>query len=106
MRPAAATERIKIRGLVRIPSVLFGLWGTAVSLKALYDLLLGEPEANLYSSRKWEFITQEQWLRYGGFELAYGLACLGLAWALWRYSRFLPEHVERTRKPPEFELFG
>lgn len=90
-----ATERIKIRGLARISGALFGLWGLAVAPKGIYDLFGGEPEANLYSPRPWDFVTRAQWLRYAGFELVYGLACLGLAAFLWRYSRFLPEHAER-----------
>jgi hypothetical protein len=85
--------------------LLFFSWGLVTALKGLYDLFVGEPEANLYSAQKWQFVTQEQWLRYGGFELCYGLACLGLAWALWKYSRFLPEIIERPKKAPEPDLF-
>ncbi len=99
-------ERIKIRGLAVLFSAVVGLWGLVVSCKGVFDLFVGEPDANLYSSYKWQFITQEQWLRYGGFELAYGLACAGLAWAVWRYSRFLPEAVDRPRRAPDFDLFG
>ncbi len=98
-------EKIKIRGLARAVSAIFGVWGGAVALKSLYDLFAGEPEANLYSAVPWQFVTREQWLRYGGFELAYGLCCLALAWALVRYSRFLPEVVERRRREPEARLF-
>ncbi|MDE2291306.1 MAG: hypothetical protein KGL53_04420 [Elusimicrobia bacterium] len=64
--------------------------------KGAYDLLLGgQPEANLYSPAPWQFVTRAQWHRYAGFELLYGLACLGVAVALWRYARFLPDWVER-----------
>ena len=98
-------EKIKVRGLPRIASALLGAWGISVVLKALYDLFLGEPEANLYSAEKWQFVTQAQWLRYSGFELAYGLSCLALAWLLWRYARFLPEWIERPRREPELQLF-
>jgi hypothetical protein len=100
-----AVERIKIRGLARISSSLLGLWGAAVTAKSLYDLFKGEPEANLYAPRPWAFVTEDQWLRYAGFELAYGLALLALAWAVWRYARFLPEIVERARREPDFRLF-
>jgi hypothetical protein len=89
------TERIKVRGLARIPAALLALWGVPVALKGVYDLFGGEPEANLYAPRPWEFVTREQWLRYAGFELAYGLSCLALAWLLWRASRFLPETAQR-----------
>lgn len=76
-----------------------------MSLKALYDLFAGEPEANLYSAYKWQFVTQEQWLRYAGFELTYGLALLALAWALKSYARLLPEWVERKKTEPDRQLF-
>ncbi|HAH06750.1 MAG TPA: hypothetical protein DCM05_09540 [Elusimicrobia bacterium] len=89
------TERIRVRGLARISAALFALWGVPVALKGVWDLLGGQPEANLYAPRPWEFVTREQWARYAGFELAYGLACLALAWLLWRASRFLPETAER-----------
>ena len=98
-------EKIKIRGLAHLLSGLLGLWGGAVALKALYDLFAGEPEANLYAPQKWAFVTEEQWMRYAGFELAYGLACLALAWAVLKYARFLPEVVERHRREPDFQLF-
>ena len=98
-------EKIKVRGLPRIAACLLGGWGTLVSLKALYDLFAGEPEANLYSPGPWQFVTQDQWMRYAGFELAYGMACLGLAWLLWSYSRFLPEWIERQKRPDALQLF-
>ncbi len=103
--PGAVLERIKVRGLARLAAWIFGAWGSVVTLKAIYDLFVGEPESNLFSPRKWEFVTQEQWLRYGGFELAYGLALLGLAWYCLSFSRFLPETIERPRQEPEFRLF-
>lgn len=75
-------------------------------MKALWDLFAGEPEANLYSAYKWQFVTQEQWLRYAGFELCYGAALLALAWVLARYARRLPEWVERRKAEPDHDLFG
>ena len=98
-------EKIKIRGLARLASWILGVWGAIVSLKALYDLFAGEPEANLFAPRKWDFVTQEQWLRYGGFELTYGLALLALAWYALKFSRFLPEIVTRDHQEPEIRLF-
>lgn len=99
------TQKIRIRGLAHISCAILGLWGLVVALKAVYDLFIGEPEANLYAPAKWKFVTQEQWLRYAGFELCYGLACLGLAFIVFRYARFLPYSVERPRQRPEFPLF-
>jgi hypothetical protein len=102
---APAFEKVKIRGLAVVSACVLGAWGAVVALKGLYDLFAGEPDANLYSAYKWQFVTEEQWLRYGGFELAYGLACFGLALMVWRYSRFLPFVVERRRPEPPVELF-
>ncbi|MFA6002958.1 MAG: hypothetical protein WC881_02715 [Elusimicrobiota bacterium] len=98
-------ETVKVRGLAWICAGVLGLWGAIVALKAVYDLFWGEPEANLYAPQKWAFVTRAEWLRYGGFELAYGAALLALAWYIYRYSRFLPESVQRTVSEPEFKLF-
>jgi hypothetical protein len=98
-------EKIKIRGLSHLAAAILGAWGLAVFLKALYDLCLGEPEANLYAPQEWAFVTREQWLRYAGFELAYGLSCLALAWFALNIGRFLPEFIERPRREPEFQIF-
>ena len=89
--------KVKVRGLALISAAMFCVWGAVVAPKGAYDLFWGEPEANLYAPRPWAFVTQEQWLRYAGFELAYGLACLGVAWFLFKYSRFLPETVSAVR---------
>ncbi len=73
----------------------FFIWGGLVLLKGLWDCFGGQPEANSFSSRPWEFVTREQWLRYAGFELAYGLACLAVGWASRVFARRLPEWVEK-----------
>ncbi|MBI4422573.1 MAG: hypothetical protein HY554_02530 [Elusimicrobia bacterium] len=103
----AGSEVLKVRGLARIPARIFAAWGAIVAAKGLWDVLgFGEPEANLYAPAPWTFVTREQWLRYGFFELAYGASCLALAWLLWRYSRFLPEKIVRPRREPAFDLFA
>ncbi|MDE2490147.1 MAG: hypothetical protein KGM24_04825 [Elusimicrobia bacterium] len=102
--PEGARETIKIRGLARLAAAIFAGWGGLAALKGLWDLFVGEPEANLYSPVKWAFVTEPQWLRWSGFELAYGLACLGLAWYCLRWARRLPEAVVRPREPG-FALF-
>ncbi len=100
-------ETIKIRGLARLASAIFAGWGGLAAFKGVYDLFLGgEPEANLYAPKAWGFVSQAQWGRYAAFELVYGLACLGLAWYCLRWSRRLPETVERKRREPEFDLFS
>lgn len=98
-------ERVKVRGLGRLAAAVLGGWGALTLLKGFYDLFIGEPEANLYSPEPWMFVTREAWLRYGGFELAYGIACVSLGWAALRYSRSLPETVERERRDQDFQLF-
>lgn len=98
-------ETIKLRGLLRFSAWMSGVWGAAVALKGAWDLAGGEPEANLYAPAPWAFVTREQWGRYAGFEFAYGLACLALAWYLFRYSRLVPETLCRPRQEPELDLF-
>ncbi len=98
-------ETIKIKGLARLAAAIFAGWGGLVAFKGLWDLFAGEPEANLYAPQKWDFVTEAQWLRWSGFELAYGMACLGLAWYCLRWARRLPATIERPRRALEFSLF-
>lgn len=88
-------KKIKIRGLVNAAGWIFFAWGGIITVKGLYDMFWGEPEANFYSRVKWEFITQQQWLNWAGFELAYGLACAGIASLLWKYAKRTPEYITR-----------
>jgi len=100
-------ETIKISGLARLAAAIFAWWGGLAAFKGAYDLFLGgEPEANLYAPKAWAFVTRAQWARYASFELVYGLVCLALAWYCLRWSRRLPETVERKRREPEFDLFS
>jgi len=98
-------ETIKVRGLARLAAAIFAGWGGLVAFKGLYDLFVGEPEANLYAPTRWGFVTEAQWLRWAGFEFLYGLACLALCWYCLRWARRLPETAERARRAPEFSLF-
>jgi hypothetical protein len=88
-------KKVKIRGLVQISGWLFILWGVAVALKGVSDAFWGEPEANLYSVSKWQFISQKQWLNWSGFEVMYGLCCIGISVLLFKYAKRLPKFVER-----------
>lgn len=88
-------EKVLIRGLVRAAGWIFLIWGSVVSLKGLWDAFFGEPEANYYSREKWEFVTQEQWIRYASFEVVYGLACLGITLLLWKYASYMKEYYTR-----------
>lgn len=94
-------EKVAIRGLAHLSAWMFAGWGGLVALKGLWDCFGGEPEANKFSPGPWEFVTREQWFRYAGFEVAYGLACVGVALALRAYGRRLPEVVERPALPEE-----
>lgn len=91
-------EKIKIRGLVRIAGWIFMVWGALLTVLGLYHAFIGEPEANYYSLTPWEFVTREQWLRWSGFETAYGLACAGIGFLCWEYAKRLPEWIERDRQ--------
>ncbi len=94
-------EKMAVRGLAHLAAWMFLAWGSLTALKGLWDCFGGEPEANYFSPHPWEFVTRAQWMRYAGFELAYGLACLGVAAALRAYGRRLPESVERETPTPE-----
>jgi hypothetical protein len=86
-------EKIKIRGLVFSAGWIFLAWGLIVTAKGFWDSFLGEPEANLYSAHKWEFITKTQWFNWSGFEIAYGLSCVMLALVLRAYAQRVPEYI-------------
>jgi len=99
-------ETVRIRCLAHLSAWMFGAWGAVVLAKGIYDVFLGGgPEANLYAPAPWAFVSREEWLRYGAFELVYGAACLALAWTLRLYARFLPETLQRRRQEPDFNLF-
>ncbi|HOW28411.1 MAG TPA: hypothetical protein PK876_07910 [Elusimicrobiota bacterium] len=88
-------RRVGIRGLGRLAGWIFLVWGVLVAGKGFWDVVGGQPEANYFSPGPWQFVTREQWFRYAGFELCYGLACVGLAWGLWKFSERLPIWIEK-----------
>ena len=92
---------MKVRGLVRVAGWIFILWGGLVAFIGLFHAFFGEPEANYYSLHKWEFVTQEQWLRWSGFEMTYGLACAAVGLVLWEFAKHLPEWVVRAKEPSD-----
>lgn len=96
------TEKVAVRGLARLAGWIFLSWGGLMAWKGLYDLFWGAPEANFYAPTPWAFVTRAQWLRWGGFELAYGLSCLALGWAARRYAQRLPEFILREKQNEEF----
>lgn len=88
-------QKVKIKGLAVSAGWIFVVWGTLVLIKGFYDLFWGEPEANYFSPQKWDFISQRQWLTWSGFEVTYGLACIGIAYLVREYAKRLPEYIER-----------
>ncbi len=102
---SAETETVYIAPLARLTASIFAVWGVLIALKALYDLFWGTPEANLYSAHPWQFISLPQWIRYAGFELSYGIACVFLAMGIRAYSKFLPETRVRPKKATAINLF-
>ncbi len=102
---SAETETVYLAPLARLTASIFAIWGLLIALKALYDLFWGTPEANLYSARPWQFISLPQWMRYSGFELSYGIACVALAAGIRAYSNFLPETRLRPKKTAALDLF-
>jgi len=90
-------EKIKIRGLVICSGWIFSFWGGVIILKGLYDAFIGQPEANHFSRQAWEFISQQQWLSWSGFEITYGGACVALGIILKTVSGHIPEFIERKK---------
>lgn len=88
-------KKIKIRGLIVIAGTIFLLWGGIIILKGLYDAFWAEPEANYFSPKKWEFVSQNEWLRWSGFELSYGLFCFGFGIYLRKIATSFPEYQEK-----------
>jgi hypothetical protein len=88
--------------LVYLAAVLFGVPGLAVAAKGLWDCFGGEPEANSFSPQPWAFVSREEWVRWAGFELALGLAFLGVAWALGSLARRMA--WSRARDVPADEV--
>lgn len=70
-------DKAELRGLLHIAGWTLIGWGSLAALLGIGHAFFGEPEANYFSPEKWQFVTQEQWLRWSGFEVTYGLACIG-----------------------------
>ena len=87
-------KKLKFRGLFVAAGWMFVLWGGIVMVKGFYDLLIGEPEANYFSPRPWDFVTRSQWANWAGFEVTYGLTCVGVAYLLWKFAPRVPEYME------------
>jgi len=89
------TEKVAIRGLARLASGFFFVWGGLALAKGLWDFFIGQPEANFFSGEPWQFVTRAQWRRYAAFETTYGLACAALGFFIARVAPRLPEWTER-----------
>lgn len=85
---------------LKISSAAFKVWGAVAALKGVYDMISGEPEANMFSPEKWQFVTYEQWLRWGGFELSYGIFCVAFGYFLYEIARSTSS-VERNAEIPD-----
>lgn len=72
---------------LRISGKIFCIWGGIVALKGFFDAAFGEPEANLFSPAKWEFVTYQQWLTWSGFEITYGVFCVAFGYFLLELSK-------------------
>lgn len=89
-------EKVAVAGLFRLAGGIFFVGGGLAGTKGIGDCFRGVPEAHFFSQHPWSFVTQAQWARFAGFEVAVGLACAGLGWAAWAYSHRLPAWIERT----------
>ena len=86
----APGRRVAVRGLAHLAAAVFWVGGAAASLKGFWDAFFGAPEARFFSAKPWDFVTREQWFRFTGLELTFGLACLALGAACRVYARRLP----------------
>lgn len=93
--PPPSTEKVAAAGLARMAGGILWAGGALATGKGVWDCFRGAPEAQFFSPRPWSFVSHAQWMRFAGFELTFGLACLGLGWAAWLYSRRLPAWIER-----------
>jgi hypothetical protein len=97
-------EKVAVAGLARLSAGIFWAVGGLVGAKGVWDCVGGRPEADFFSPRPWSFVTHAQWFRFAGFEIAFGLACAGVGWAAWLYSRRLPAWIERSVPPSPVSL--
>jgi len=88
-------KKVKIRGLFIIAGTIFLFWGALIATKGIYDAFSGEPEANYFSSYKWEFVSRAEWLRWSGLELVYGLSSFALGIYLRKIARSFGEYQEK-----------
>jgi hypothetical protein len=74
-------------------SGVLAILGLGLLLKGGYDMAWGEPYANLFSSRPWEFVSARRFLNFGAAEAFAGALSLALAALSLRGS------FQRGRKP-------
>jgi len=88
-------KKIKIRGLFRFSGWIFVAWGAITLSKGLLDAFALEPEVNFYAPHKWGFVSLGEWLRWAGFEIAYGCACITVGGLLFEFSKRVKEFITR-----------
>ena len=79
-------QKVRYRAIFRSSGWIFSIWGSIVIIKGLYDAFVGVPES--------EFITSDKWLKYSGFEVVYGLACLTVGYLIFEFAKRIPEFIE------------
>ncbi|MFA5857690.1 MAG: hypothetical protein WC955_01335 [Elusimicrobiota bacterium] len=85
-------KKYKLRGLVSIAGWIILVFGLMVITDGVYDMFWGEPESNMFSFYKWQFVSLQQWANYARFELIYGLCCVLITAYLWGLSKKVPEY--------------
>ncbi|MBL8023515.1 MAG: hypothetical protein JNK54_04430 [Elusimicrobia bacterium] len=93
--PPAPFEKVAVAGLARVAAYLFWAVGGIALGKGLWDMVSGQPEANLFTPQAWSIIARIEWSRFAIFEAVFGLANGGLGVSVWVFSRRLPEWVKR-----------
>jgi len=88
-------KEVKLRPVVRTSGWIFVIWGTVVVIKGILDAFFLEPES--------EFITIKEWIRYAGFEIIYGFACIIFGLVIFEFSKRVKEKIKKKIEK-SFEL--
>ncbi len=70
----------EIRGLVKLAGWAFYGWGVLVTIFGFLRLLgVNKPDS--------EFVTAADWLRFGVFQITYGMVCVGVGYLLFLFMK-------------------
>jgi len=80
-------KEVKLRPVVKAGGWIFIIWGIVVVVKGILDAFIFEPET--------EFIALKEWIRYAGFEIVYGFACILFGLVIFEFSKRVKEKIKK-----------